>query len=253
MSSGLEARALLARYLRQRREMGEAEFVFETLDAAQLGALLEPRPRGAARTASGLPTASAAMAAASSRTVEIGSLAALRDEAYGCHACGLAGSRNSVVFGEGSPNAELLVVGEAPGADEDASGRPFVGRAGRLLTLMLAAVGFRREEVYICNVLKCRPPGNRNPQESEVAACSGYLRRQVELVGPRVVIACGTFAAQTLLQSTLPIGRLRGSAHQYGGVPLIATYHPAALLRNPAWVRPAWEDLQRVRAVLASR
>ena len=143
-----------------------------------------------------------------------------------------------------------MVVGEAPGADEDRSGRPFVGKAGKLLDLLLMTAGLEREKVYVCNVLKCRPPGNRDPNPEEVEACSPYLLRQVELVKPRAIVAFGTFAAQTLLVTDVSIGRLRGKTHQYQGVPLVPTYHPAALLRNPGWVRAVWEDLQRVRAVL---
>jgi DNA polymerase len=177
-------------------------------------------------------------------------LADVREIALGCPRCGLAGTRTHVVFGEGRETADVMVVGEAPGQDEDRSGRPFVGRAGRLLDLVLMASGFAREDVYICNVLKCRPPQNRNPQPDEVSACSPYLLRQIELVQPRVILAFGTFAAQTLLGTDVSIGKLRGRTHQYQGVPLVPTYHPAACLRTPAWVRSVWEDLQRARDVL---
>jgi uracil-DNA glycosylase family 4 len=170
--------------------------------------------------------------------------------ASGCPRCGLARTRTQVVFGEGDPAARLMIVGEAPGEREDRSGRPFVGPAGKLLDLLLATVGFPRESVYICNVLKCRPPQNRNPQPDEVAACSPYLLRQVDLVAPRAILAVGTFAAQTLLSTDVTIGKLRGRVHQYRGIPLVPTYHPAALLRSPAWVRATWDDLQRLRAVL---
>jgi uracil-DNA glycosylase len=149
------------------------------------------------------------------------------------------------VFGEGSPTADVVVVGEAPGADEDRTGRPFVGRAGKLLDLMLASVGFERESVFICNVLKCRPPGNRNPQPDEVEACSPYLVRQLELVRPRAIFAVGTFAAQALLATKVPIGQLRGAVHSYREIPLV--------LRNPAWVRLAWQDLQRLRSLVDPR
>jgi uracil-DNA glycosylase family 4 len=172
--------------------------------------------------------------------------------ALGCPRCALANTRRHVVFGEGREDAEVLVVGEAPGADEDASGRPFVGKAGRLLDLLLLSCGFRREELYVCNVLKCRPPQNRNPEPDEVSACSPYLLRQVELVEPRVILAFGAFAAQTLLGADEGVGRLRRREHQYRGVPLIPTYHPAACLRDPRWVRAVWEDLQRARALLAA-
>jgi DNA polymerase len=141
-------------------------------------------------------------------------------------------------------------VGEAPGATEDELGRPFVGQAGQLLTKILAAINLSREEVFICNVLKHRPPGNRNPLPEEVKACSPYLVRQIQLLSPRVILALGTFAAQTLLQTKEPIGKLRGRIHRYYGVPLIVTYHPAALLRNPSWKRPTWEDVQLARRIL---
>ncbi|HYW13651.1 MAG TPA: uracil-DNA glycosylase [Longimicrobium sp.] len=177
-------------------------------------------------------------------------LSQVREIALGCPRCGLARTRTHVVFGEGREDADILVVGEAPGQDEDRSGRPFVGRAGRLLDLVLQSAGFARGDVYICNVLKCRPPQNRNPQPDEVSACSPYLLKQVELVKPRVILAFGAFAAQTLLGTDISIGKLRGRTHQYRGVPLVPTYHPAACLRHPAWVRSVWEDLQRARDVL---
>jgi DNA polymerase len=177
-------------------------------------------------------------------------LNAVREIALGCPRCGLAKTRMHVVFGEGSETADVMVVGEAPGQEEDRSGRPFVGRAGQLLDLLLLSSGFQRGDVYVCNVLKCRPPQNRNPQPDEVDACSPYLLRQVELVKPRVILAFGAFAAQTLLGTDITIGKLRGRTHQYRGIPLVPTYHPAACLRHPAWVRSVWEDLQRARDVL---
>lgn len=177
-------------------------------------------------------------------------LSEVREIALGCPRCALAKTRTHVVFGEGREDADVMVVGEAPGQEEDRSGRPFVGRAGKLLDLLLLSSGFSRDDVYICNVLKCRPPQNRNPQPDEVDACSPYLLRQVELVRPRVILAFGTFAAQTLLGTDITIGKLRGRTHQYRGVPLVPTYHPAACLRHPAWTRSVWEDLQRARGVL---
>jgi DNA polymerase len=143
-----------------------------------------------------------------------------------------------------------MCVGEAPGANEDLQGEPFVGQAGQLLNKILEAIKLRREDVFIANVLKHRPPGNRNPLPEEVTACSPYLVRQIELVRPKVILALGTFAAQTLLETRLTIGKLRGQVHRYYGVPLIVTYHPAALLRNPAWKRPTWEDVQLARRIL---
>jgi DNA polymerase len=149
-------------------------------------------------------------------------------------------------------NADLVCVGEAPGANEDATGRPFVGQAGQLLTKILAAIDLKREEVFIVNVLKHRPPGNRNPRPEEVEACSPYLIRQLELIKPKVIVAFGTFAAQTLLQTKTPLGQLRGLVHRYHGTPLVVTYHPAALLRNPAWKRPTWDDVKLARKILDS-
>jgi uracil-DNA glycosylase len=167
-----------------------------------------------------------------------------------CTRCPLYGTATHPVPGEGSAAAGLVCVGEAPGATEDATGRPFVGPAGKLLDKILGAIQLAREDVFICNVLKHRPPANRNPLPTEVAACSPYLVRQLELIRPRVIVAFGTLAAQTLLETTQSIGKLRGAVHRYYGVPLIVTYHPAALLRNPAWKRPTWEDVQYARRIL---
>jgi DNA polymerase len=169
-----------------------------------------------------------------------------------CTRCPLYETATNAVPGEGNPKAELVCVGEAPGAKEDETGRPFVGQAGQLLTKILAAIDFKREDVFICNVLKHRPPGNRNPRPEEVEACSPYLIRQLELIKPKVIIAFGTFAAQTLLNSKTPLGQLRGLVHRYHGIPLVVTYHPAALLRNPAWKRPTWEDVKLARRILDS-
>ena len=169
-----------------------------------------------------------------------------------CTRCPLYATAINPVPGEGDPNAGLICVGEAPGASEDETGRPFVGKAGQLLTKILAAINLTREQVFICNVLKHRPPANRNPLPDEVTACSPYLVRQLELIKPKVIVAFGTFAAQTLLETRLGIGQLRGQVHRYHGIPLVVTYHPAALLRNPAWKRPAWEDVQLARRILDS-
>ena len=167
-----------------------------------------------------------------------------------CTRCPLYKTATKPVPGQGSPTAELVCVGEAPGENEDKSGLAFVGAAGQLLTKILAAINLSREDVFICNVLKHRPPGNRNPNPQEVEACSPYLVRQLELIRPKVIVAFGTFAAQTLLETKLSIGKLRGQVHRYYGIPLVVTYHPAALLRNPAWKRPTWEDVQLARRVL---
>jgi DNA polymerase len=169
-----------------------------------------------------------------------------------CTRCPLYETATNAVPGEGDPHAQLVCVGEAPGAKEDETGRPFVGQAGQLLTKILAAIDMTREQVFICNVLKHRPPGNRNPRPEEVEACSPYLIRQLELIKPKVIVAFGTFAAQTLLNTKTPLGQLRGLVHRYHGIPLIVTYHPAALLRNPAWKRPTWEDVKLARRILDS-
>ena len=167
-----------------------------------------------------------------------------------CRRCPLYSTATNPVPGTGNPNADFMVVGEAPGANEDAQGVPFVGQAGNLLTKILEAIKLGRDDVFIANVLKHRPPGNRNPLPEEVSACAPYLVRQIELVKPKVLLALGTFAAQTLLETKTSIGKLRGQIHRYHGVPLIVTYHPAALLRNPAWKRPTWEDVQLARRIL---
>ncbi len=167
-----------------------------------------------------------------------------------CTLCPLHREAKNPVPGEGNPNANFMCVGEAPGATEDELGRPFVGAAGQLLDKILAAIKLSRNDVYICNVLKHRPPGNRNPMPDEVQACSPYLLRQIELIQPRVIVAFGTFAAQTLLNTRDGIGKLRGKVHRFYGVPLVVTYHPAALLRNPAWKRPTWDDVQLARKLL---
>ena len=178
-------------------------------------------------------------------------LKALFHDARGCVRCPeLAQTRTTVVFGAGNANADLMFVGEAPGRTEDEQGLPFIGQAGQLLDTLLGEIGLSRGEVFIANVLKHRPPGNRNPAPDEVVACSPYLLRQLELVKPKVIVTFGTFAAQTLLETKTPIGKLRGQVHLYHGTPLVVTYHPAALLRNPAWKRPTWEDVKLARRIL---
>ncbi len=177
----------------------------------------------------------------------------LRTQVAACTRCALSATRTQTVFGVGDCHAEWLIVGEAPGAEEDRQGEPFVGRAGQLLTAMLRAIGLAREQVYIANVLKCRPHGNRDPLQSEVVECLPYLRRQIELLQPKIMLAVGRVAAQSLLQSTLPLAQLRGRVHHFGSVrvPLVVTYHPAYLLRTPADKRKSWEDLRFAREVLA--
>lgn len=184
-------------------------------------------------------------------TASAGSLAGLSAEANACTACALHESRHSVVFGSGNPQAELMFIGEGPGAEEDRQGLPFVGRAGELLTRIIKAIDLSRDDVYIANIVKCRPPGNRDPKPGEVAACRGFLERQIDLIQPRVIVLLGKVAAQTLLGNDLTLGRMRGQWYRVRGVETRVTYHPAALLRNVGFKRPTWEDMQIVRDRLA--
>ena len=175
----------------------------------------------------------------------------IRRELGDCRRCKLCEGRRQIVFGSGNPRARLVFVGEGPGAEEDAQGLPFVGPAGQLLTKMISAMGLRRDDVYICNVVKCRPPGNRNPEPDEIGACEPFLRAQLQSIGPEVVVALGKFAAQTLLREATPITRLRGQWRTYQGMRLMPTFHPAYLLRNPVEKKPCWEDLKAVMGVLS--
>lgn len=261
------------RYLQSRVSLDEPEVVFTRLDRrearrlarkAAVQGLSVPQGRSAeardSASGSGNGDGTASLSRAEVERLaregtpgelsEISDLGTLRAVAERCVRCPLHEERTQVVFGEGDPEARLVCVGEAPGAREDETGRPFVGAAGELLDRLLLSVGFRREEVYICNVLKCRPPGNRDPRSEEIETCSPYLLRQVELLSPRVIVAFGAFASRTLLDAEGSLGSLRGRTHRFRGRPLVATYHPAALLRNPGWTRPAWEDLQRARRIV---
>ncbi len=168
----------------------------------------------------------------------------------GCTACDLHRTRTQTVFGVGNWQADWMLVGEAPGADEDRQGEPFVGRAGQLLNAMLRAIGLRREQVYIANILKCRPPRNRDPRPEEVTRCEDYLHRQVQLVQPRVILALGRIAAHNLLKTDTPLGRMRGRRYEYDDIPLVVTYHPAYLLRTPMDKRKAWDDLIQARRIV---
>jgi len=318
----MDARALLRRYIEQRRELGESELVLDALNVEDVMRLLgaagrstsSAEPRRGVRQLAGEqsddwrtalqeagvmvqdattapsaapnkrlafppePTSSTAAAEATNEMApgkelvaprgiviaanegelipgaieKLDSLEAIAKQVKDCTRCSLHTTATNPVPGEGNPNADLVCVGEAPGAKEDETGRPFIGQAGQLLTKILAAIDLKREQVFICNVLKHRPPGNRNPLPEEVEACSPYLIRQLELIKPKVIVAFGTFAAQTLLNTKTPLGQLRGLVHQYHGIPLVVTYHPAALLRNPAWKRPTWEDVKLARRILDS-
>ena len=180
------------------------------------------------------------------------SLEEIRNDLGDCQRCKLCQERTNIVFGSGHPQARLVFVGEGPGADEDRQGLPFVGRAGQLLTKMIESIQLRRDDVYICNVVKCRPPQNRTPEEDEITACSPFLLRQLAVLQPTVICCLGVTAAQTLLQVRSPMSRLRGKIHSFYGAQLVATYHPAYLLRNPAAKRDVWEDLKRIRHLLSS-
>jgi len=273
-----------ARLLRQRMELGEHELFLEGLTREQalalaaaagrtareasrplpderhaappsrpdVGASRGPAPAGAPRSgpAAGRPPAQEAKPL----PVLPASYEELRQAALSCTRCRLAETRTQVVFSDGAVDARLVVVGEAPGANEDETGLPFVGAAGKYLDLLLASVGLSREEsVYICNVLKCRPPGNRNPMPDEIEACSPFLKKQLEIIRPQALLAVGSFSAQLLTgQDKTALGKLRGQVHSYEGVPLVCTYHPAALLRNPRWTRSFWDDLQLLRTLLDS-
>lgn len=178
------------------------------------------------------------------------SLESVAQAIEGCTQCFLCQGRTRVVPGEGNPNARLLLVGEGPGQTEDETGRPFVGRAGELLTDILGAIGFSRDQVFICNVVKCRPPQNRKPLPDEMAACAPYLAAQLRLVQPKVILALGATAAEALLNARRSLTELRGKVHSYHGTPLVVTYHPAALLRNPNWKKPTWDDVRIARQLV---
>ncbi len=176
-------------------------------------------------------------------------MAALEKEVRPCTACELSGSRKQTVFGTGNPRADVVFIGEAPGQEEDQQGEPFVGASGQLLTKILGAIGYSRDDVYICNILKCRPPNNRDPQPNEVQHCEPHLKRQLAILRPRVICCLGRVAAQTLLKTDLSLGKLRHTVHFYEGVPVMATFHPAALLRNPSWKRDTWDDVRKLQAL----
>lgn len=241
---GREAIASLRRYLEELKETGVDELP------------LAPVPRGERAVQPPEPTAPAAVPAppapvAKPQTAAAGeTLDDIRRDLGECVRCRLGSQRTNLVFGVGNPRARLVFIGEAPGRDEDLKGEPFVGEAGQLLTKIIQAMGFARDEVYICNVLKCRPPGNRNPHHDEIVQCAPFMLRQVRAIGPEAIVALGTFAAQTLLATKEPISRLRGRFHDYHGIPLMPTFHPAFINRNPVHKREVWEDMKQVMALL---
>lgn len=237
---------LLRRYLRQQGEFGYPDPIlraveFDLADAATLP-VLDDVPGPAPETAP--PPAPSAEIPDDDEATTLEELRALIGD---CTLCALSGMRNRLVFGVGDPGADLLFIGEGPGADEDRIGEPFVGRAGQLLDRILAAAGITRGEVYITNVVKCRPPGNRDPEADEIVSCLPFLRRQIEIIDPKIICALGRFASQTLLGRPESIGRLRGVWHEFEGRKLICTYHPSACLRNATYKRPVWEDFQSLR------
>ena len=251
----------IARFLRQREDLGLGEIFLEGLTRDQV-LMAAAEARGSAQTErTDAPEHETTRAdpvegegeEISAPEIDLTGLdyAGLKVVAESCQQCRLAKGRTQVVFSDGNPQARLMVVGEAPGANEDRTGLPFVGQGGKFLDLLLSAVDLsRRDSVYICNVLKCRPPGNRDPMSDEIELCSPFLKRQIALVAPEVILAVGTFAAQLLTGTNRPLGRLRGSVYAYEGVPLVVTYHPAALLRNAGWTRSTWDDLQLLRRVM---
>lgn len=248
-SQGLEP-GHLARYLRQQGELAGPELFLDALSGADALRLVAAAAKGHG------PSAAAAPAGGPPSPPPSGALLLpdydrLRTEALACTRCDLSRTRKQVVFSDGNPGARLMVVGEAPGAREDETGKAFVGPAGKLLDLLLASVDLSRDtSAYICNVLKCRPPGNRNPLPGEIEACTPFLKRQIELIAPAAILAVGAFAAQFLTGREAPVGTLRGEVYSYHGVPLVLTYHPAALLRNASLTRSTWDDLQLLRQVM---
>jgi DNA polymerase len=236
---------------RQRAMLGAMGIALWTPAAKSAGPETAPRPAAPPPAAPAQPAAAGAADARSAREREIAMLdwSALRERVASCRACRLCEGRTQTVFGVGNEHAHCMIVGEAPGENEDRQGEPFVGAAGQLLDRMLQAIGLTRasadaaQQVFIANTLKCRPPRNRNPEPDELALCSAFLRRQIDLVQPRLLLAMGRFAVQSLLDSSEPIGRLRGRVHRFGERPVVVTYHPAYLLRNPADKARAWADL----------
>ena len=200
----------------------------------------------------GLPSANTDQRCAKAAAELPGALDVIRTELGDCQRCGLADCRTKLVYGVGNPNARLVLVGEAPGREEDLTGVPFVGEAGQLLDRILLAMGLQREAVYLCNVLKCRPPNNRDPEPEEIATCEAFLARQLAAIRPQVIVGLGRFAVQSLLKTKVPISHLRGEWQSYQGIPLMPTYHPSYLLRNPEGKRDVWADMKEVLRLLNS-
>lgn len=236
---------------------GAVDLPHDPAAAAAVAPLAPPRqPRPSAPRSPAAPARPAMVSRAGQvhreASAERDAMQGIREELGECQRCKLAQGRHHLVFGVGDPAASLLLVGEAPGKQEDETGEPFVGRSGRLLTRMLGALGLQRSDVYICNIIKCRPPDNRDPEPDEVAACSPFVHRQIQTVAPKVILALGRFAARTIIDVDAPLSRLRGRDASYHHIPVVATYHPSYLLRTPVMKREAWRDLLRVRRLLAA-
>lgn len=237
---------LLAAYLRQQTQMyGAHQYVVRADPASVVGEHSEESVIDHAHEAT--ETIEMPMQQSTASWAATATLAELNDHICTCMQCPLGHTRTNFVFGSGNPNADIMIVGEAPGADEDEQGLPFVGRAGQLLTKILEAISLPREEVYICNILKCRPPNNRKPLAGETDQCEPYLWKQIELVQPKLILALGLTAANTLLKNKESMTNLRGKIHDYHGIRTLVTYHPAALLRNPEWKKYAWDDVKLLR------
>jgi uracil-DNA glycosylase len=248
-----DSRALAIEYLKQQRLLGGDSVILPTAGRRDgptaESAVTEPAERPSGRLALLPPPGvsfdpPSADLFATDPIQQAGSLADLATLIAACRRCGLCNTRTKTVPGEGLATARLVAVGEGPGRTEDETGRPFVGRAGELLTKILAAIDLPREQVFICNIVKCRPPENRQPQFDEIAACLPYLYRQIELVNPKVILAMGNTAVQSLLNTKQSLSALRNHIHRFRGIPVVVTYHPAALLRNPNWKRPTWDDVR---------
>jgi uracil-DNA glycosylase len=250
------------RYLAQQIELGGAEVILSTpkpepMPPQEASSRMSPEPSAAKWRKGAPPIPGPGLAVLSPTPVllgndlgVLGSLDAVAERIRTTYCCDLCPARTHAVPGEGNPDAELVLVGEGPGATEDATGRPFVGQAGALLDSILEAIDVPRSSVYITNVVKCRPPQNRKPLPDEIAACIPYLHRQLELIRPKVILAMGGTAGEALLGVRKSLGELRGRVHTYNGVPLVVTYHPAALLRNPNWKKPTWDDVRIARQLL---
>jgi DNA polymerase len=234
-------------FLKQQEEMHGELFLDLSKTGAPVPAAVKPKPSSTGNDLFKTTLLRGGASPSNEPWAELQDLGQLNSAICTCQKCPLGVTRTKFVFGVGNPNADLVLVGEAPGADEDQQGEPFVGRAGQLLNKILEAINFKRDEVFICNILKCRPPNNRDPLPEEVASCEPYLWKQLELIRPKLILCLGRIAAQVLLKTNGSLSSMRGKVHDYRGIRLMVTYHPAALLRNPNWKRPAWEDVQQVR------